>query len=227
MGLFGKSTPEGSRWEAAAAPRDVSPIKAGNDHEGDESDELLGQQISATGPQEPPGVGEVPDDGESVLSAVRGEGTADLWVVGLHGGSGASTVAALLTEVAGDEGPVVREHHGYSHGQFPRSGRVLLVARDSGRGVERATRAAREWGAGETGLDAVGLIIVASGSQLPKGLRTELRQVMQMWPRTWRIGWVPTWHLESVPDVGTAGGRIRRTARDVLQRANVRGEETP
>lgn len=166
------------------------------------TDLVLGEQEEQKGPQRPVGV----PSQEVALTITETEPAPGVTVVGLHGGSGASTVTALLA-ARGDVQATER-----AATDVPAGSAVVCVARTSGVGCEAARRAASQWGSGDLELDVLGLVLVPDGVQTPAGLRKTLRQVAAMWPRTWSVGWVPQWHLSAVADPATAPRRARGVA---------------
>lgn len=166
--------------------------------ESDPSEDLMdGSPVEMRGPHEPPGV---PFEAAGVL---RQEGTmpsATVAVVPLHGGAGSRTVSRVLNLRKGTGGVTWTEAPGV--GVVPQAGPAVLVARTSGIGLERAWAAAREWGTGGLdGLNLLGLVLVADAPKPARPLAGSIRRVGRMYPRAWRIGWVPEWHLTTEPSL--------------------------
>jgi hypothetical protein len=113
----------------------------------------------------------------------------DLWVVGAHGGAGATSWAHLLR--AGDAGAA-----------WPNPGRsvkVLVVARRNHTGLARARQAAMQWAQGGplAHVDLVGLLVAADApGRGPKALRDEARLTAGAFPTVIEVGWVDAWRLE-------------------------------
>ncbi|WP_369407294.1 DUF6668 family protein [Janibacter corallicola] len=119
-------------------------------------------------------------------------------------------------------------------GVVPERGPALLVARTSGIGLERAWAAARQWGTGDmSGLHLVGLVLVADAPKPARPLTGSIRRVGRMYPRAWRIAWVPEWHLTTEPSleriprsVGRISARINARATDARAETQTSRNET-
>lgn len=141
---------------------------------------------AATGPVDPPGY--VPDSGALPLHPQTG--TATVWVVGAHGGAGETTVASLAPGWAGTGGswPVLAPEVA--------APACLLCARTSAAGLLAAQAALRQWAADGTGVDLLGLVLLADApGRLPAPLRDLSRLVAGGAPRVWSIPWVDAWRL--------------------------------
>lgn len=114
--------------------------------------------------------------------------TPDLWVVGAHGGAGATTWAHLLG--AGDAG--------CAWPRPPRAVQVLVVARANRTGLRAAQAAAIQWASGALeAVDLVGLLLVADApGRMPKGLRDYARLVRGAFPQVIEMGWVESWRVQ-------------------------------
>lgn len=159
------------------------------DAEGTSSDEVA----SVTpGPQLPQGSVPAPEMADR-LPVVEQTSTAPLWIVGAHGGSGETSLAAA--------NPTWRAA-GHC---WPKSGdestSVVLVARSSVTGLQAARRAAIQWAAGEASpVELLGLVVMADApGRLPRSLRDLLQLVGGGVPRLWRIPWIDAWRVESAP----------------------------
>lgn len=130
------------------------------------------------------------------LRIVPTDSSHGLWIVGAHGGAGATTLASLLQ--AGDAGtawPVPRA----------RRTAVVVVARSDVRGLQAAQRAAIQWASGAVGavnLRGLCLIPDAPGKQL-KELAGLTRLVSGAFPAVWHLDFVSHWraHLPTESDV--------------------------
>ena len=164
-------------------------------------DPLLGDQLEATGPVRPLGI-QAPV-GASLPRVFAGPEVRS-YVVGLHGGAGATTVAALLgKEVAVDAGTKV------PLGGTPR---VLLVARTHAAGLAAVQRAGQVWAAGQiSDVELLGLVLLDDGPRIGRDHLAACRQVMRILPRTWRIGWVEPWRTQTTAEISAAPIRVRRT----------------
>ncbi len=124
--------------------------------------------------------------------------SALLWWVGVHGGAGERTLAALLvgSRPAGHAWPQL------ATGEHPR---VVLVARTHARGLLAAQAAATEWASGLSGVDLLGLVTIADApGRLPRPLKDLLKLVSGGVPRVWNLPWVEAWRLGETPTLDTA-----------------------
>lgn len=115
---------------------------------------------------------------------------ARLWLVGVHGGAGESTLAALdTTWTAGD--------HGWPRPPGHDPARVVLVARSNMYGLKRAQLAATQWASGLVPhIELLGLVVVADApGRLPRPLRDFLQVIKGGVPRTWQVPWVDAWRF--------------------------------
>jgi hypothetical protein len=117
-----------------------------------------------------------------------------LWWVGVHGGSGESTMAQLLpgTRAANHRWPIPPP---------PVPTPVILVARTSGSGLRAAQRAATEWASGVVqGVAVLGLVLIADASgRLPRVLDDFADIVGGGVPRVWDIPWIEEWRRGEAP----------------------------
>lgn len=140
-----------------------------------------------TGPTEPqPGI-PAPAQG---LPVVARAAAAPLWVVGAHGGSGETLIAALNDEwVASD----------HSWPAPPGAGPVpcVVVARTHVSGLLAAQAALTQWASAAAGLaSVVGLVLVADApGKLPAPLRDLAKVVAGGAPRVWEVPWNESWRL--------------------------------
>jgi hypothetical protein len=182
-------------------------------------DELMGERVAIVGPPVPVGLdlkgrsrtlrrGALPVDGR-------------VFVVGLHGGAGATTVTRLL----GSSAALDAERTVPQHSVLERP-RVLFVARTNGAGLAAARAAAQEWAAGDLDdVDLLGLVLVADGPRLSKTLRAQALAVAGLTPRCWRIEWREDWREQATPDLDVRSVRLRRVLADITQRATARPTE--
>lgn len=220
-------------------------------HEPLEHDELLGERIAVPGPPVPldlpvaslplatPELAtahrtapdqHAPDSLDETLATLPAgllpaKAFADpsrLYVVGLHGGSGATTVTRLLTRSLGaaaattgtpapdTQATDTHSARPYGPGGSPRH--ALFVARCNGAGLA----AAGQWAAGLlTGTRLVGLVLVADTPTMSRQLRATAASVMGLTPRCWRIGWRPDWHDTALADLSHLSLRTRRVVADI------------
>lgn len=123
--------------------------------------------------------------------------SARLWWVGVHGGAGESTLAALLPDsrAAGHAWP---ELPAPSNGwRVP----VVLVARSNIAGLTAAEHAATEWAAGTLpSVELLGLVVLADApGRLPRSLRDLTSLVAGGVPRCWQLPWVESWRTAATP----------------------------
>lgn len=137
--------------------------------------------------------------------------TPKVWIVGAHGGSGESTLSALLQ----DSRPA--DHHWPVHPQEPQP--VILVARSHASGLEAVRNAATEWASGVAPVRLIGLVIVADApGKLPRSLRDLLTHVSGGIPQTWFLPWVEAWRLGEPPAPGNTPRRIETMLKEIHQR---------
>lgn len=121
--------------------------------------------------------------------------TATVWWLGVSGGAGESTLAALA------QGSRPAEH-AWPIPETPGIlNRVVLVARTNFAGLTAAQRAATEWASGVLGggvqLEGLALIPDIPG-RLPKELRDLAQVVSGGVPHTWSLPWVDAWRFAPV-----------------------------
>jgi len=143
---------------------------------------------SVTAPQE--GV-PVPDQADRLPQRNTPHG-ATVWWLGVTGGAGESTLAALTrgSRSAGHAWPIPENRGSVC--------RVVLVARTNYTGLAAAQRAAIEWASGILG-DAVrvdGLVLIPDmPGRMPKELRHLAQVVSGGVPHTWSLPWVDAWRF--------------------------------
>jgi hypothetical protein len=117
---------------------------------------------------------------------------ATIWWLGVTGGAGESTLAALTrgSRAAGHAWPIPENRGSVC--------RVMLVARTNYAGLAAAQRAAIEWASGVLG-DTVrveGLVLIPDmPGRMPKELRHLAQVVTGGVPRTWTLPWVDAWRF--------------------------------
>lgn len=172
-----------------------------------EHSELLGPAISVTrGPTQPVGL-DPNGHGRPGLGFAAVRADPPVWIVGLHGGCGASTVTTLL-----GQGAELR-------GAWPRPAvtglavpRVMLVARTHARGLDAAAAAAGQWATNTTGVLLVGLVLVNDAPTVPRPLSEMAQQLAGMLPAMWHLGWLEPLRLASAtPAAGELPRRVRKT----------------
>jgi hypothetical protein len=112
-------------------------------------------------------------------------------VVGVHGGAGESTIAALS--------PHLQETHHRWPPQQGRSELCILVARTNAAGLHNARAAAMDWAAqAEPHVVLLGLALVPDApGKLPKVLAREVTRTSGGVPRVWQLPWVESWRYHA------------------------------
>lgn len=133
----------------------------------------------------------------------------DLWVLGVHGGAGESTLATWLgARAAGHAWPIANSDS---------PARVLLVARTNAAGVEAACGAATEWAGASVSVSVVGLVLIADApGRLPPPLRASIRQLSGTVPATWALRYAPSMRLSTYPPA-TPPAEVAKTVRSITQ----------
>jgi hypothetical protein len=143
---------------------------------------------SVTAPQD--GI-PVPDRADRLPQKKTPHG-ATMWWLGVTGGAGESTLAALAhgSRAAGHAWPIPENHSSVC--------RVMLVARTNYAGLTAAQHAAIEWACGVLG-DAVrveGLVLIPDmPGRMPKELRHLAQIIAGGLPHTWSLPWVNAWRF--------------------------------
>lgn len=131
-------------------------------------------------------------DGLTVRRRIR-RSTVDsaprLWIVGAHGGAGASTWARILS--VGDAGASWPQHVNPT-----RALSVVVCCRSTAAGLRVAQDVAIEWASGALPGQLVGLVVGADApGRMPRELR-ELREVASgAYPRSVFVPWQAQWRL--------------------------------
>ena len=135
---------------------------------------------------------------------------AELWWLGVHGGAGESTLAAL---VPGWEAA----DHAWPRQPGDAVARVVLAARSNMRGLQAAQQAATQWAAGLVPFAQVlGLVVVADApGRLPRPLRDMTQLVSGGVPHTWTVPWVEAWRLGEPPTAANAPHQVQRMVDDL------------
>lgn len=115
------------------------------------------------------------------------------WCLGVHGGSGESTVASLFRSVAAAD-------HRWPIGHGART-HVVLAARTNFLGMTAAQAAMHDWSANHRQhVVVLGLVLVADRpGRLPRPLLDLQRDLEGATPHLWRLPWVERWTLGEVP----------------------------
>lgn len=185
----------------------------------DVRDDVLGDKFAFEGPPEP---GFLPQT-ESRFGLTWPTQTIESWqgisVMGLHGGSGVSSVARLFGDSAQDVGqgwPIAKQNP-YTGQQQPL--KVVAVARDHYQGLQAANRFARVWAAnGLPSSELVGLILVSASPRLSDARKKESRKVLRMVPTGGHIPWMDSW-VEGPINTDHLPLRIKRTVKVFTQKS--------
>jgi hypothetical protein len=140
----------------------------------------------------------VRDAGTRGSSVIPATAAAPFWWLGVHGGAGESSLAALFP------GFPAAEHQWPVH-RSART-RVVLVARTNHRGMSAVQAAMRDWSASYRGhTDVLGLVLMADRpGKLPRPLRDLLRDLGGATPNLWRLPWIENWTVGEVPSLANA-----------------------
>lgn len=135
---------------------------------------------------------------------------AELWWLGVHGGAGETSLAALVPDWPAAE-------HAWPQIPGACGVRVVLTARSNMRGLRAAQVAATQWAAGLVPhVEVVGLVIVADApGRLPRPLREFSQIVGGGVPRTWILPWIEAWRLGEPPALSDAPREVRRLVDDL------------
>lgn len=176
---------------------------------------------SATVPAEPasvpisgpdtPQAGNVPPQSGLPIRTVTT--VARLWWVGVHGGAGESTLAKLFTGTreAGRAWP----HSANPNMAAPRS---VLVSRTHASGLLATQAAAADWASGHSGVDLVGLVLIADApGRLPRPLKDLSKLISGGVPRVWHLPWIEAWRLGEPPSADTAPRVVQTMLTDIEQ----------
>ena len=167
--------------------------------------------VAATGPLTPQAGVTAPDLVDQLPMRHHGA-PARLWMVGVHGGAGESTLAALIpgSQAGGHAWPHLQANSYVDT-------RVVLVARSNAAGLEAARKAATHWASGALAdITLLGLVIIADApGRLPKPLRHLADHVAGASPRTWRMPWVEAWRLGEAVALDDAPTEVRRLAAEI------------
>ena len=170
---------------------------------------VTAEPMPVTGPAIPQSGVPAPDHVDRLPVVERSQAPA-LWILGAHGGSGESSLAALQPDWAAAE-------HAWpcTAGQ---SASVVLTARTSAAGLKAAQRAATHWAAGlGAEVQLLGLVLLADApGRLPRPLREYAQLIAGGVPRTWRLPWIEAWRLGEPPDPASGPREVRKLTEDLM-----------
>ena len=167
----------------------------------------------------PPVLGAVaPIDAEDRLPRRRVAERPAIWVLGVHGGSGESTLARLLPNAR----PAA---HSWPLADVETT--VLLVSRTHAAGLRAAQLALTDWASGSIpGVRLAGLVLAADAPQRPP---VEARDFIQLVsgaaPATWEFPWIPEWRGDMLPGAGEQPRRVAQTVARLVTALRLPAEE--
>lgn len=134
-------------------------------------------------------------------------------VVGLHGGAGTSTMAALIGPAAIDCGAGLDNVVDVT---VP----VLFVTRSHARGLDLALRIGQQFAARNLDpLPVLGLCVIHDAPSLSKGLARALRSVERSLPNCWTLPWNEDVRHDPALPPAADRGRMARDVRRILRKA--------
>lgn len=182
-------------------------------------DPLWDDAVVLGGPATPAAAPDVDVSDVQPWPTVQTNDRPTVFVMALHGGAGASTLAGLLGDDAADTGQRWPVAAGWER-PLP-SLPVVAVARTHHHGLQAADRLARLWAAGELpGSTLLGLVLVDDAPRLLTQQRRTARRLGRMTPRGWHLPWNEVWRIQP-PTPETTPIRVRRTVDSI--RASARG----
>ena len=163
-----------------------------------------------------------------MLPARTATATPLLWVVGLHGGCGATTLTALLGDGVQEAGrcwpvPAAQTPQQPAKVAAP----ILLVARTHAAGLDIAATAARSWASDQLQVPLLGLVLVDDGPKLPKDLVAGCKRLAGMTPHCWHRAWREDWRSRLEPVADALPYRVRRTVTAIRTQASQAQVNTP
>lgn len=145
----------------------------------------------------------------------------DLYVVGLHGGAGASTVASLFEGRAMDCGLQWPVLDAWERPLPPIP--VIAVARAHHVGLEAARQFALQWAARQIpeAQNLLGLVLVDDAPDLLSAQKSAVKRVLTMTPHGWRLPWQAPWRV-TAPGSGPLPRDVRRFVRSIEKKRDER-----
>lgn len=171
-------------------------------------DPVMGREEVVYGPLAP--VLGVTAPAEPVLQPTVVESRPKVWVVGLHGGAGATSIANLIdgAEELPASWPIVLDEELVAP--------VILVARTHYSGLEAAQNATQEWASGAVPSTLLGLVLVADAPRPSRTLKTSIRDTLHRAPHGWHLPWQESWRDLPVTDRPLSGA-ASRTLRNIAR----------
>ncbi len=167
-----------------------------------ERDPLLGDRVRLSGPKVP--IETIAPPPDPVLDRVPvGDLQPTVWVVGAHGGAGATSIAHAIpgAKECVRAWPVA--------GTAASNPLVLLVARTHRSGLDALGNAVQEWASGDVPwLQLLGTLIIDDAPKVPAEVRPQITRLLRATPSGWHLGWQPAWrHLPLTDRPLSRGGR--------------------
>lgn len=168
-----------------------------------------------TGAQQPQAGVPVVDRADR-LDQVQVTSAETLWVVGVHGGAGESTVAGWLARELDPQRPARATGHRWPVLRSGGRSEVVLVARTTSWALAAARRAATEWASGQTPVHVRALVLIPDApGRLPAQLRDECKHLAGGVPHTWRMPYLPALRLDLAPGESHPPGPAHRIIRSI------------
>lgn len=168
-------------WIEAVTP---APTTVEDEPEKPAQPPLTGASLPQKGIPEP--------DAADRLPRRRFSGSPSVWIIGVHGGAGESTVANLI------EGSRSTQHSWPVSENSRIAPLALLVCRSNVNGLEAARRALIEWAAPNSpGVELLGLAVLADApGKMPKEIRDLETIIGGGSPRLWHLPWIEAWRTD-------------------------------
>lgn len=170
-------------------------------------DPIMGREEVVYGPLAP--VLSVASPAEPVLQRTVVESHPRVWVVGLHGGAGATSITNLIPGAEElPAWPIVLDEELMTP--------VILVARTHYSGLVAAQNATQEWASGDVPSTLLGLVLVADAPRPGHTLKTSIRDTLHRAPHGWHLPWQESWRDLPVTDRPLSGA-ASRTLRNIAR----------
>lgn len=159
--------------------------------------------------------GMVEPDAADRLARRTVTGTATVWITGVHGGAGETTLSHIV------EGARPTEHAWPITDDPFSTPAVLLVCRSDMHGLKAAQSALIQWASGAApDITLLGLAVLADApGKLPKALRDFAALIGGGAPRLWMLPWAESWRLGDT-STGTLGREYQRLITDLKALTN-------
>lgn len=170
-------------------------------------------EVEPMSPRAVSGAPRVPEAQRLARQSVRATAEPAVWLVDAHSASGASSVAAFLSDAAA-------VHAWPTGGQSP----ALVVCRSSVRGLRAAQRAVLDWAGGEIPVSLAGVVIVADApGRLPRACRDLERLLSGMVPAVFHVPWIEAFRTsEDVPQISVPRSVVRIEKSIITEQENTK-----